>query len=78
MGFNSTSLHSKWIFHQTEKRDKLVGLAKEGKDFHGNDSVGSVLELPNEKECSPSLNNRDYIVLGRFFKRRDSNVSGLF
>lgn len=34
----------------------------------------------NEKECSPSLNNRDYeiIILGAFFKRIDNKVSGLF
>lgn len=44
MGFNSTSSHRKWIFHEAEKRDKLVGLAKEGKDFHDNDSVGSALD----------------------------------
>lgn len=56
MGFKSTSLHYACIFHQADKKDKLVGLAKEGKDFHDKDSVGSALELPNEKECLLSLN----------------------
>lgn len=66
MGFTSTSLHHPWIFHQADERDKLVSLAKEGKGFHDKGSVGSALELSNEKECSWSLNNRDYVVLGGF------------